>query len=205
MQWVERLPDIDDFDGATMPAFRRRLHRRRAQYIFVSMHLGCLGVVIEGSTSGHEACQRGWDPSVACTTTRRRPESTRRAGSDGPSAAVGATPHLRDRDQSSAFGHCARSAASASLAAWVADRSSPSSMALVNDLIHAVGHAASLSPEQAESAVGGALRFLASRLPSPLFGELQARLNATPHQFPDEDEVRRRDSVDDTLDSRTSE
>jgi hypothetical protein len=51
-------------------------------------------------------------------------------------------------------------------------------MAMVDDLTQAVGHTANLSPGQAALAVGSMLRFLAARLPSPLFGELQARLSA---------------------------
>jgi hypothetical protein len=73
-------------------------------------------------------------------------------------------------------------------------------MALVDDLIQAVGRSASLSQQQAESAIAAALRFLASRLPSPLFGELQARLNAAPDQFQDADLVRRTASDDNSSD-----
>lgn len=51
-------------------------------------------------------------------------------------------------------------------------------MAMIDDLGDAVARAAELSPDQAGLAVGGMLRFLAARLPSPLFGELQARLHA---------------------------
>ena len=47
---------------------------------------------------------------------------------------------------------------------------------MMDEFVQAVGRSASLSPEQASVAVGAMLRFLASRLPSPLFGELQARL-----------------------------
>lgn len=49
-------------------------------------------------------------------------------------------------------------------------------MAMIDDLGDAVARAAGLSPDQADQAVTGMLRFLAARLPSPLFGELQARL-----------------------------
>lgn len=58
-------------------------------------------------------------------------------------------------------------------------------MALLHELIQAVGRSAELTDRQAEGAVGAALRFLASRLPSPLFGELLARLNAPPERWPD--------------------
>jgi hypothetical protein len=47
---------------------------------------------------------------------------------------------------------------------------------MIDELADAVARAASLSPEQAAQAVAGMLRFMAARLPSPLFGELQARL-----------------------------
>ena len=47
----------------------------------------------------------------------------------------------------------------------------------MDELVTSVGRAASLPPEQAAVAVGTMLRFLAARLPSPLFGELQAHLN----------------------------
>ncbi|MBT9502477.1 MAG: hypothetical protein IV092_14635 [Burkholderiaceae bacterium] len=52
-------------------------------------------------------------------------------------------------------------------------------MVMMNELIDAVERSADLSPQQATEAVGGMLRFLASRLPSPLFGELQSRLNTS--------------------------
>lgn len=58
-------------------------------------------------------------------------------------------------------------------------------MAVINDLIQAVGLSAGLTDRQAETAVGAALRFLASRLPSPLFGELQARLRLPAEPSPD--------------------
>ena len=50
-------------------------------------------------------------------------------------------------------------------------------MALADELIQAVCRGAGLSPAQATNAVGSMLRFFAAQLPSPLFGELQARLN----------------------------
>lgn len=52
-----------------------------------------------------------------------------------------------------------------------------SDKAIMNELIHAVGRAADLSNEQASAAVAGMMRFLAARLPSPLFGEVQDQLN----------------------------
>ena len=51
-------------------------------------------------------------------------------------------------------------------------------MAMMDELTEVVGRAAGVDPAQAALAVGGMLRFLASRLPSPLFGEIQARLSA---------------------------
>ncbi len=51
-------------------------------------------------------------------------------------------------------------------------------MAVMDELVDAVARHAHLPNEQAGLAVSGVLRFLAARLPSPLFGELQARLNA---------------------------
>ena len=45
-----------------------------------------------------------------------------------------------------------------------------------NELIDAVERAAGLSHEQASAAVDSMLRFLASRFPSPLFGQIQDRL-----------------------------
>lgn len=50
-------------------------------------------------------------------------------------------------------------------------------MPMVDDLICSVARAGRLSPEQAAQAVTGMLQFLAARLPSPLFGELRARLD----------------------------
>jgi hypothetical protein len=57
-------------------------------------------------------------------------------------------------------------------------------MALVDDLIQSVGRSAGMSPQQARGVVGDMLRFLAARLPSPLFGELQAWLSAEPGRAP---------------------
>jgi hypothetical protein len=51
---------------------------------------------------------------------------------------------------------------------------------MIDELTDAVARAAGLSPEQAAQVVAGMLRFMAARLPSPLFGELQARLQPTP-------------------------
>lgn len=53
---------------------------------------------------------------------------------------------------------------------------------MIDELIDAVARAGSLTHDQATLAVGGMFRFMAARLPSPLFGELQARLRppATP-------------------------
>lgn len=48
---------------------------------------------------------------------------------------------------------------------------------IMNELIEAVGRAAGLSNEQAAAAVAGMMRFFASRLPSPLFGEFQDQLH----------------------------
>lgn len=51
-------------------------------------------------------------------------------------------------------------------------------MAMIDELIEAVARAGTLPPAQASQAVGAMLRFMAARLPSPLFGELQSRLQA---------------------------
>jgi hypothetical protein len=51
---------------------------------------------------------------------------------------------------------------------------------LINELVQVVGRSACLSPEQASQAVSSMLRFLAARLPSPLFGEVQLRLSPQP-------------------------
>ena len=48
---------------------------------------------------------------------------------------------------------------------------------MIDELIDAVARAGNLSRDQARLAVGGMIHFLAARLPSPLFGELQSRLN----------------------------
>ena len=52
-------------------------------------------------------------------------------------------------------------------------------MAMIDELVESVARTDGLSAEQAARAVASMLRFLAARLPSPLFGELQARLHAT--------------------------
>jgi len=49
---------------------------------------------------------------------------------------------------------------------------------MIDELAASVAHSAQLRPEQARQAVAAMLRFLAARLPSPLFGELQASLQA---------------------------
>jgi len=49
-------------------------------------------------------------------------------------------------------------------------------LAMIDELIDAVARAGSLTHDQATLAVGGMIRFMAARLPSPLFGELQTRL-----------------------------
>lgn len=49
---------------------------------------------------------------------------------------------------------------------------------MIDELATSVAHGAQLRPEQAQRAVAVMLRFLAARLPSPLFGELQACLQA---------------------------
>ncbi|MEY8876476.1 MAG: hypothetical protein AB9M60_08210 [Leptothrix sp. (in: b-proteobacteria)] len=53
------------------------------------------------------------------------------------------------------------------------------------ELIQAVARSAHLSDAQATLAVEGVLRFLAARLPSPLFGELQSHLQPDPLSPPD--------------------
>ncbi len=53
-------------------------------------------------------------------------------------------------------------------------------MRLVEDLTRSVARSGRLSPEQASHAVAAMLQFLAARLPSPFFGELQARLTDEP-------------------------
>lgn len=57
-------------------------------------------------------------------------------------------------------------------------------MALADDLIQAVGRGAGLTNVQARDAVASMLRFFAAQLPSPLFGELKARLNEAPGPDP---------------------
>jgi hypothetical protein len=54
----------------------------------------------------------------------------------------------------------------------------PGTPDLMDELIQAVARSAGLAPGPAGLAVDAMLRFLAARLPSPLFGELQIRLNA---------------------------
>jgi hypothetical protein len=49
--------------------------------------------------------------------------------------------------------------------------------AIMDELTEAVGRTANLSNEQAAKAVAGMLRFFASRMPSPLFGQFQEHLN----------------------------
>jgi hypothetical protein len=48
----------------------------------------------------------------------------------------------------------------------------------MDELVQAVARSAGLSSAQASLAVQGMLRFMAARLPSPVFGELQSRLQA---------------------------
>jgi len=50
-------------------------------------------------------------------------------------------------------------------------------MAMIDELVESVARAGGLSRDQAALAVAGMLRFMAAILPSPLFGELQARLH----------------------------
>ena len=51
-------------------------------------------------------------------------------------------------------------------------------MLMIDELITTVAHSTNLPYERASRAVGSMLRFLGARLPSPLFGEVQARLSA---------------------------
>lgn len=51
--------------------------------------------------------------------------------------------------------------------------------AMIDELVDAVARAGSLSHDQATLAVGGMIRFMAARLPSPLFGEIQTRLQSS--------------------------
>lgn len=53
-------------------------------------------------------------------------------------------------------------------------------MAMMDELVQAVARDGQLSAEQAAVVVAAMLRFFAARLPSPLFGELQARLKVDP-------------------------
>jgi hypothetical protein len=55
---------------------------------------------------------------------------------------------------------------------------------MIDELTDAVARAAALSPAQAGLTVAAMLRFMAARLPSPLFGELQARLQAPARSGP---------------------
>jgi hypothetical protein len=51
-------------------------------------------------------------------------------------------------------------------------------LAMIDELIDAVARAGNLTHDQAALAVGSMIRFMAARLPSPLFGELQTHLHA---------------------------
>lgn len=53
-------------------------------------------------------------------------------------------------------------------------------MAMMDELVEAVARDGQLPADQAAVAVAAMLRFFAARLPSPLFGELQARLKVDP-------------------------
>ncbi len=53
-----------------------------------------------------------------------------------------------------------------------------SASAPMDDLVQAVSSAGGLAPDKASAVVEAVLRFLGARLPSPLFGELQDRLQA---------------------------
>lgn len=63
---------------------------------------------------------------------------------------------------------------------------------MIDELVETVAQADGISNEQAAQAVRSMLRFLAARLPSPLFGELQERLQGVaggagpPARSPDE-------------------
>jgi hypothetical protein len=76
----------------------------------------------------------------------------------------------------------------------------PKSVSMIDELVSAVASSAELSDERASKAVGSMLRFLGARLPSPLFGELQARLNVqvetvdSPSGGPDDARRRRGDA-----------
>ena len=47
------------------------------------------------------------------------------------------------------------------------------------DLVQVVAQAGGLAPDRAAAVVEAMVRFLGSRLPSPLFGQLQERLQAS--------------------------
>jgi hypothetical protein len=49
----------------------------------------------------------------------------------------------------------------------------------MDELVQAVSLAGGLAPDRASAVVDAMLRFLGARLPSPLFGELQDRLQAS--------------------------
>jgi len=51
---------------------------------------------------------------------------------------------------------------------------------MIDELIAHVARGSGLNAGQAAQAVDAMLRFMAARLPSPLFGELQAHLKALP-------------------------
>lgn len=53
-------------------------------------------------------------------------------------------------------------------------------MAMIDELTACVARASGLTDAQAALAVDGMLRFMAARLPSPLFGELQSHLQPSP-------------------------
>jgi hypothetical protein len=53
-----------------------------------------------------------------------------------------------------------------------------SAAARMDELVQAVSLAGGLAPDKAAAVVEAVLRFLGARLPSPLFGELQDRLQA---------------------------
>lgn len=58
---------------------------------------------------------------------------------------------------------------------------------MIDELVDAVARAGGLTHDQATRAVGGMVRFMAARLPSPLFGELQSHLQ--PLAAPRDDEA----------------
>lgn len=53
-------------------------------------------------------------------------------------------------------------------------------MPIIDEMVQEVARAAGIAPEAAALAVTSMLRLMAARLPSPLFGELQARLALPP-------------------------